>query len=69
MKPITKKNALMNQIETTHGEEIEEILRRLFVDEEKTQHEISSILNISYVTVVRWLRLAGIRSRRIDLGD
>lgn len=59
----------MKQIEQTHGEEIEEILRYLFVEEENTLAYISRTLNISYPTVVRWLKLAGIRHRKIDLGD
>jgi DNA-binding transcriptional regulator YiaG len=69
MKPIMKKNALIKQIETTHGEEIEELLRRLFVDEHLSQHDIARTLHISYLTVIRWLKKAGIRHRRIDLGD
>lgn len=69
MKPFTKKNALINQLESKHGEEIEEILRRLFVDENKTQQEIAKELHISYLTVIRWLARAGIRSRRLKLGD
>lgn len=48
---------------------MEELLRRLFVDEHLTQHEIARKLQISYLTVVRWLKKAGIRHRRIDLGD
>lgn len=48
---------------------MEELLRRLFVDEHKTQHEIAHILQVSYLTVIRWLKKAGIRHRRIDLGD
>lgn len=69
MKKIPKKNALMKRIETTYGEEIEEILRHLYVDEEYTLTHIGRTLNISYVTVVRWLRLAGLRHRKITLGD
>jgi DNA-binding transcriptional regulator YiaG len=69
MKKFTRKNALINQIETTHGEEIEELLRRLFVDEHLSQHAIANILNISYLTVIRWLKRAGVRHRRINLGD
>ena len=50
-----KKNALINQIETTHGEEIEELLRRLFVDEHMSLHDIARTLNISYRIVVKRL--------------
>jgi DNA-binding transcriptional regulator LsrR (DeoR family) len=69
MKRIATKNQLMKRIETNQGEVMEEILRRLFVDEHKTQKQIASELHISYLTVIRWLHKAGIRSRRIKLGD
>jgi transposase len=59
----------MKQIETKHGEEIEEILRHLFVDCNYTQKEIAEELQLSYLTVIRWLRLSGVRSRRLKLGD
>lgn len=69
MKTIAKKNSLITQTETNQGEEIEELLRRLYVDENLTYHEIAETLHISYVTVGRWLRKSGIRSRRINLGE
>lgn len=59
----------MKQIELTYGEEIEEVLRILFVDQNKTQKEIATELHISYLTVIRWLRASGVRSRRLTLGD
>lgn len=59
----------MKLIESNQGSEIEEVLRRLFVDENKTQYQIAEELSISYLTVIRWLKKAGIRHRRIDLGD
>jgi DNA-binding transcriptional regulator LsrR (DeoR family) len=64
-----KKNALIKNIQLTHGEEIEELLRIYFVDDNMSQHDIARKLNISYLTVVRWLKRAGVRHRRIDLGD
>ena len=69
MKRIEKKNALMKRIETTYGEEIEEILRYMYVDKEYSLAHIGRTLHISYVTVVRWLRLTGLHHRHIDLGD
>jgi DNA invertase Pin-like site-specific DNA recombinase len=59
----------MKRIETNQGCEIEEILRRLFVDENKTHKQIAQELSISHLTLIRWLKKAGIRHRRIDLGD
>lgn len=67
VKKINNKSKPMLEIETKLGEEIEEILRRLFVDENKSQIEIANELNLSYVTVVKWLRLAGVRSRKLNI--
>jgi DNA invertase Pin-like site-specific DNA recombinase len=69
VKMIPSKNTTMKRIETNQGCEIEEILRRLFVDEHYTQKQIAQELSISYLTVIRWLKKAGIRHRRIDLGE
>lgn len=69
VKRILTKNDLMKRIENQHKEEIEEILRRLFVDENKSMHVIAKELGISYVTVTRWLALSGVRSRKINLGE
>lgn len=67
MKKITNKTKSMQAIETKLGEDIEEILRRLFVDEHLSQAEIAKRLNISYATVYSWLRQAGVRSRKLDV--
>jgi predicted HTH domain antitoxin len=69
MKSFTKKNTLIQQIEQKHGEEIEEILRRLFVDEDMSVMGMAQYLGISYVTCQQWLKHAGIRHRRVHLGD
>lgn len=57
----------MTRIETKLGGEIEEILRNLFVDERLSQKEIAQKLEISYLTTIRWLKRAGVYSRRINL--
>lgn len=57
----------MQTIESNQGVEIEELLRRLFVDENLSIEEIGKRLQLSYPHVIRWLRLAGVRSRRITL--
>lgn len=69
MKTIIHKNKYMLEIEQKLNQNIEEVLRCKFVDENKPAHQIATELNISYVTVLRWLALAGVRSRRINLGD
>ena len=67
MKKITNKTKSMQLVETKFGEDVEEILRRMFVDEHLSQIEIANQLNISYATVYKWLRLAGVRSRKLDV--
>ncbi len=57
----------MKLIETKRGEDIEETLRRLFVDEHMSYMDIAKQLNISYVTVIKWLRLAGVYSRKLNV--
>lgn len=69
MKRIPNKTTHMKAIETKLGGGIEETLRRLFVDENKSLYEIAQILGVSYVTVVKWLALAGVYSRRLHIKD
>lgn len=57
----------MKQIESNYGEDVEEILRRMFVDEHLSQAEIGKRLGISYATVYSWLHRAGVRSRKLDV--
>lgn len=69
MKTIQEKTRLMKLTELRNGGvEIEEVLRRKFVDENKRIPDIARELYISYPVCVNWLKLAGIRSRRIHLG-
>lgn len=67
MKRILNKTTAMKQIETKRGEDIEEVLRTLFVDEHLSQIEIAKQLNLSYVTVIKWLKLAGVYSRKLNV--
>lgn len=67
MKKIKDKTKLMLKTEENKGIEIEELLRRLFVDEGKSTECIAEELSISYVTAFKWLQLAGIYSRKIQL--
>jgi transposase len=57
----------MKTIQQNKGVEIEELLRRLFVDENKQIHEIARELDISYPIVINWLNLSGVRHRKIDM--
>ena len=57
----------MLEVEEKLEEDIEEVLRRMFVDENKPTETIAEELSISYVTAFKWLRRAGIYSRRLDI--
>lgn len=67
MKEIKEKTNKMKLIELERGVKLEEILRQLYVDEHKSIENIAKNLNISYVTVIKWLKLAGIYSRKLDI--
>lgn len=68
MRKITNKTDTMKQVETKLGGDIEEILRRMYVDEDLSVQVMSDKLGISYVTTHKWLQLAGVRSRRLRVG-
>lgn len=67
MKKIRNKSKRILEVEQNKGVEIEEELRKLYVDENKSTEEIAKCLSISYVTAFRWLQLAGIYSRKLEL--
>lgn len=67
MRTIKHKTDKMLNIEQHKGECIEEILRHYYVDLELTHQQIIDELNISYLTLVTWLHLAGIRSRKLSV--
>lgn len=67
MKPLPQKTSKMRQVEANQGMEIEELLRRLFVDENRSIEAIATKLNVSYPVVISWLRQAGIYGRKLNL--
>ncbi len=67
MKEIKHKTPRMKQIENKFNLSVEELLRRKFVDENKSSSQIAEELGIGYVTVYEWRMLAGIYSRRLTL--
>jgi transposase-like protein len=69
MKKIRKKSHAMKQIETKLGGDIEEVLRALYVDKNMPVHQLCKTLGISYVTALKWLRLSGVRSRRLKVDN
>lgn len=67
MKQIKRKSKKMIDIEKDKGECIEEILRSMFVDKNKSIIDITNTLDLSYATTISWLKQAGIYSRKIDI--
>lgn len=67
MKRISNKTDTMKRIEHKLGGDIEEILRRMYVDEHQPIGVICETLGISYVTALKWLNRAGIRSRMLKV--
>ena len=67
MKKIINKSKKMKEIEKIKGECVEEILRSMFVDENKSIDTITKELKLSYVTTIKWLKQAGIYSRRLNI--
>ncbi len=57
----------MKQIEQRFNIPIEEVLRIKYVDENKPHSQITNELNISYTTLIHWLKKAGIYSRKLRL--
>ena len=67
MKTIYNKTSKMLEVEQRFDEPAEELLRRFYVDEHKSVHEIASIIGTTYAIAHKWLKLAGIYSRQLNL--
>lgn len=65
MKQIKNRSPTMELIEKNFNKPIEEILRIKYVEENKKVTAIAKEIGISYVTVIKWLKLAGIYSRKL----
>lgn len=52
------------RIEAEWGERLEDLIRRLYETEGRTQDEIAQMLRVSRSSVSRWLRAAGIAIRK-----
>ena len=67
MRRPNKITYRMKRVETTINQPIEEALRRKYVDENKSAHEIASELGVAYRIIVKWLKLCGVYSRRLRI--
>lgn len=64
MRATIRKTPTMKLIEHIHGEPIDQLLSRLYEQENKTITEIGGILGVSETAVLRWLERFGIETRR-----
>lgn len=67
MKIIKNKTNTMKRIERIYGDGdiLEELLRKLYVEQELTIEEIANKLCLSTGTVYKWLKLADITTRKM----
>lgn len=65
MKQIKNRSPTMERIDEQFKMPTEELLRIKYVEQNKKVEIIAKELNISYVTVIKWLKLAGIYSRKL----
>lgn len=63
MKKIKKKTTLMKYIEMKEEVPIEELLYKLYIEEEKTIKEVAKELGTSTNTINSWLHMAEIDVR------
>jgi len=69
MKQIANKTDAMRLIESLAHQEIEEVMRHMWVEEELSLKDVCEQLNISSYTLTRWKQMAGIYSRRLKIKD
>lgn len=65
MKEIKNKTPLMLKVENKYNVKLEELLRIMHVEQNMHTLEMCKELQISNVTLLDWLKKAGIYSRRL----
>ena len=65
--PESKKSKRIIEKEEEWGINVEEALRRLYVDENLHKDEMASRLGISKLTIEKYMKLAHIFSRRLKI--
>lgn len=69
MKRIQNKSQTIRHIEHTRQEEIEELLRRLYVDEGMTAVQLEKELGVRRRIISKWLGYAGLYSTRLRIRE
>lgn len=59
--PDARKSHARNLVQERTGRDVDDLLRELYVTRRHTQQEIAQALGVHRMTVVLWLREAGIR--------
>ena len=60
-----KRTRYMKLVEMAHNEDIEEILKRLYLDEQNNIREVAEKLGVGPATVLKWIRLFDIQTRQM----
>lgn len=63
MKYLEKKTLLMKWIEEKEGVSLEELLRKLYIDDEKSIREVANEIGVHFNTVSSWLKKMEIETR------
>jgi hypothetical protein len=69
MKFIESKTKRMKEVESSFGIELEELLRRLAVNEGLNALQISQRIHVHYDYTRRWLEMSGVYSSKLGLFD
>lgn len=63
MRKDWRKTHLMQLVEIRHGQPIDHLLSRLYVDEGKTMGEVAEMLDVDEATISRWMERMNIPVR------
>ena len=63
MRKIENKTILMKYIEVEQNEVLENLLHRMYIEEEQSTIEIAEKLGVHYHTINSWLKQVGIKIR------
>lgn len=61
------KTEYMKKKEKELNEPIEEVIRRMYIDENKTILQIGKEIGLNKLSIAKWMKIFGLRGRRINL--